>query len=188
MFSFNKSGTFPNPTKEEVTMTERTDSEIIAILSETPMGHIISALRTGLYPDNHQNPAVEANETVIGELTSAERALHQAAATLVARHHAIAGRNNQMVHDALQAGQEIDHLQVFLNQAEAEAMDALIAGCSKCVWFLIKNRFGETTMHADGIGIKECDQIVIRPETDEEDSTSLFAHLMALHSMVMARP
>lgn len=167
-------------------MTDRTDAEIIAILSETPMGHIISALRTGLYPDNYQNPAVEANETVIGELTSAERALHQAAATLIARHHAIANRNNQMVHDALQAGQEIDCLQVFLNKAEAETVEALINGCSECVWFLIKNRFGETTMHADSIGIKECDQIVIRPKTDEEDLTSLLAHLIALHSRVIA--
>lgn len=142
-------------TKEKISK----ETEVLAVLSETPLAGFINALRTGEFQPPPDEP-IAPNETLIGELTDIEKAMYSATVLLKKQAKAIAIANNTMVKEADRKGEKVDDLQVFLNKAEHEATTTMYQGILELLWCTIEKRIGAPIMMAGSFGIRNGFQLV----------------------------
>jgi len=141
--------------------------DVFAILAETPLSGLIESLQTGKFQPPPDDPIGE-KETVIGELTYAEKALWSATEILKEKANFIANTNDEMVEESKRKGENVDELQVFLNKSEHEATAKMFDSLVAVMWHSIKKRLGAPAQKADAIGIRNGYQLVSLPSDMDE--------------------
>lgn len=140
----------------------RTPEQVLGILSDTPLKFLVESLRYGLGDFNFKTDPVAEGETVIGEMTELERAIH--ATTMNVRRCAVevAEANNALVKATSDTNDPEFQHRVHLNKAKFEALDRLGNALNLLVWCSIKEHVGTPATEPDGIGIRDGCVVVAR--------------------------
>lgn len=138
---------------------ENVDAKVLALLSETPLGVFVDALRTGEIHEPPSDP-IAPNETVIGELNDREKALWSAFQLLRKKASEISQTNNKTVAEAMQNGVEVNVLEAKLNRFEYDAVSCTLMYLGELMWCFIRKRIGAPAIDCDEMGIRNGFKVV----------------------------
>lgn len=146
---------------------ENVDAKVLALLSETPLGVFVDALRTGEIHEPPSDP-IAPNETVIGELNDREKALWSAFNLLRKKASEISETNNKTVNEAIQNGVEVNVLEAKLNRLEYDAVGCTLNCLGELMWCFIRKRIGAPAIDCDNVGIRKGYKVVAFPSQHHE--------------------
>lgn len=138
---------------------ENVDAKVLALLSETPLGVFVDALRTGEIHEPPSDP-IAPNETVIGELNDREKALWSAISLLIKKAGEISENNNKTVNEAMQNCVEVNVLEAKLNKVEYDSTACTLNCLGELMWCFIKKRIGAPAIYCDNMGIRNGFKVV----------------------------